>query len=59
MPEIASPNSNTNRDTTFRKEVTLMIMQSHNKFYSLTDVEFGLVAALAVIALVLASRYAW
>jgi hypothetical protein len=43
----------------FRKEVTLMIMQSHNKFYSLTDVEFGLVAALAVIALVLASRYAW
>jgi hypothetical protein len=33
-----------------------MIMQSHNKFYSLTDVE---VAALAVIALALASRYAW
>jgi hypothetical protein len=31
----------------FRKEVTLVIMQSHNKFYSLTDVEFGLVAASA------------
>jgi hypothetical protein len=36
-----------------------MIMQSHNKFYSLTDVELGLVVALAVIALALASRYAW
>jgi hypothetical protein len=36
-----------------------MIMQSYNKFYSLTDVEFGLMAALAMITLVLASRYAW
>jgi hypothetical protein len=36
-----------------------MIMQSHYKFYSLTDAEFGLVAALAVITLLLASRYAW
>jgi hypothetical protein len=36
-----------------------MIMQSYNKFYSLTDAEFGLMVALAVITLVLASRYAW
>jgi hypothetical protein len=36
-----------------------MIVQSYNKFYSLTDAEFGLVAALALITLVLASRYAW
>ena len=34
-------------------------MQSHNKFYSLTDAEFGWVTALAVVTLVLESRYAW
>jgi hypothetical protein len=35
-----------------------MIMQTY-KFYSLTDAEFGLVAALTVMTLLLASRYAW
>jgi hypothetical protein len=37
---------------------SLMIMQTY-KFYSLTDAEFGLVAALTVMTLLLASRYAW
>jgi hypothetical protein len=39
-----------------------MIMQSGNKARSLTETlwaEFGLVAALAVIILVLASQYVW
>jgi len=42
---------------TFRKEV--IAMQSHNKFYTLTDAEFALMMALAMITLIVASRYAW
>ena len=38
---------------------SLMITQSNSRFYSLTDAEFGLLAALVMITLVLASRYAW
>jgi hypothetical protein len=36
-----------------------MIMQSDNKFYSLTDAEVALVVALAVIMLVLTWQYVW